>query len=98
MQAVSPILAGLLGSFRTLGVLRDYWRQHRPRGQQLFAGQDGHKPITREAVHLALKKAAGRAQLTKRVYPHLLRHAFAAHLLNSCAVSKARPPQNLLLM
>ena len=66
---------------RTLGVLRDYWRQDRPGGQHLFAGQDGQKPITREAVHLALRKAAGRAQLTKRVYPHLLRHAFATHLL-----------------
>jgi site-specific recombinase XerD len=66
---------------RTLEVLREYWLQARPRGAYLFPGHDGQKPITREAVHLALKKAAARAQLKKRVYPHLLRHAFATHLL-----------------
>ena len=66
---------------RTLEVLRDYWKQYRPEGEYLFPGQDAHKPITRNAVQLALKKAAGRALLKKRVYPHLLRHAFATHSL-----------------
>lgn len=64
---------------RTLQVLRHYWRQYRPRGEYLFAGRVPGQPITREAVHLALKKAAAGAGLRKRVYPHLLRHAFATH-------------------
>jgi site-specific recombinase XerD len=66
---------------RTLEVLREYWRQYRPRGEYLFASKDEHRPLTRGALYLALKKAAGRARLTKRVYPHLLRQAFATHSL-----------------
>lgn len=68
-------------ALRTLEVLRRYFRHARPAGEYLFPGQDGAQPITRMAVHLALKKAVAGAGLTKRVYPHLLRHAFATHML-----------------
>lgn len=65
----------------TLEALRTYWRAHRVTGTMLFPGRDKRKPLTREAVHVALRAAARRAGIRKRVYPHLLRHAFATHML-----------------
>ena len=67
-----------------LEALRTYWRESRPKGRLLFASPQrvarGHA-LTRAAVVLALRAAVERAGLTLRVYPHLLRHAFATHLL-----------------
>jgi len=68
-------------SARMLHVLRDYYRARRPVGTLLFAGRDADKPLTRNAVSLAIKKTARRAGITKKMHAHLLRHAFATHLL-----------------
>lgn len=66
---------------RMLQVLRDYWKARRPLGSRLFVGRDGLKALTREALNHALKKFALQAGIRKNVYAHLLRHAFATHLL-----------------
>jgi site-specific recombinase XerD len=68
-------------SERLVEILRSYWRQARPEGDWLFPGHKPGKPITRDTVEKALKVAAARAKLRKRVTPHLLRHSFATHLL-----------------
>ncbi|MBU0457386.1 MAG: tyrosine-type recombinase/integrase [Nanoarchaeota archaeon] len=44
----------------------------------LFKGRTGH--LTVRSVQQIIKKAALDAGIKKRVYPHLLRHAFATHL------------------
>lgn len=66
---------------RMLAELRAYWRERRPKGRYLFPGRCEQAPLTRAAVALALRKAAAHAGLGKHVYPHLLRHAFATHML-----------------
>jgi site-specific recombinase XerD len=65
-----------------LDTLRDYWKQSRSKCW-LFPGFDADKPITTKAVFLMVKKAAATAKITKTVSPHVLRHSFATHLLES---------------
>lgn len=66
---------------RALEALRAYWKAARPKGPSLFGGRSGDGMMVRNAVNLAVSKAAARAGIKLRVYPHLLRHAFATHLL-----------------
>jgi integrase/recombinase XerC len=47
----------------------------------VFPGRSG--PITPRAVQLRLRQLAQRQGLFKRVHPHLLRHSFASHVLES---------------
>jgi site-specific recombinase XerD len=62
--------------------LRDYWARVRPMAPYLFASRVTGKPPTRPTVRKALVLAAKGAGIDKPVYPHLLRHCFATHLLN----------------
>ena len=48
----------------------------------VFPGRGG-KPITPRAVQLRLRQLAQRQGIFKRVHPHLLRHSFATHVLES---------------
>jgi integrase/recombinase XerD len=70
-------------SARLLGALRAYWKVARPSGPCLFPGRKAGTLLTHRAVAQALKKAARRAGLGKRVSPHTLRHSFATHLLEA---------------
>jgi integrase/recombinase XerD len=70
-------------SERLLEILRGYWVQARPAGGWLFPGRKAGEPITRTAVAHAIHAAATKAKLRKKVTPHLLRHSFATHLLES---------------
>jgi integrase/recombinase XerD len=65
-----------------LDTLRQYWKRARP-GRWLFPGRSTGKPITTKAVFLMIRKAAARAKIAKTVSPHVLRHSFATHLLES---------------
>ena len=47
----------------------------------LFSGRNGH--LTTRSVQQIIKQAAKKAKINKRVYPHLIRHAFATHLFNN---------------
>ena len=70
-------------SQRLLVVLREYWRVVRPSGPWLFLGKVPDKPITAASVSKVLKKVVAECGITKRVTPHVLRHSFATHLLES---------------
>lgn len=66
---------------RMLHTLREYWKARRPKGALLFPGQGGAKPLSRDAVGLAIRTTARRAGIEKKVHPHLMRHAYATHML-----------------
>jgi site-specific recombinase XerD len=74
---------------RLLTELRDYWRSANPKPQTyLFPGQAGSNtavPMSDKTVWSAVREAATRAGLAKRVHPHTLRHCFATHLLEDGA-------------
>jgi integrase/recombinase XerC len=60
------------------------WRADTPSqpGAPVFPGR-GNAPISPRAVQLRLRAAAQRQGVWKRVHPHLLRHSFASHVLES---------------
>jgi integrase/recombinase XerD len=68
-----------------LEALREHWRRHKPK-EWLFPGGKNHtadRPINSKVVWFACHEAAKRAGLEKKVYPHILRHCFATHLLEN---------------
>jgi integrase/recombinase XerD len=67
---------------KLLDILRSYWKATHPKEWLFPGGHPGH-PITRFAVEAACQEAHRIAGLSKPVTPHLLRHAFAVHLLES---------------
>jgi site-specific recombinase XerD len=74
---------------KLLVALRANWRHfHRKSSTWLFLGNrhhNGDSPIDMKTVWHACDQAAKRAGIKKRVYPHLLRHCFATHLLEAGA-------------
>lgn len=59
--------------------LAEYNRLYRPK-VWFFERRPG-EPFTESIISKRLKAAALEAGITKRIYPHLLRHSFATHLL-----------------
>jgi integrase/recombinase XerD len=52
-----------------------------PDSRHLFPGRDTRRPLTRQGFDLILAETARAAGLASNVSPHVLRHAFASHML-----------------
>jgi len=61
--------------------LRLYFKEWKPK-VYLFEGANGNK-YSAESVAQVVKKAALKAKIKTRITPHILRHSFATHLLES---------------
>ncbi|MHC9086443.1 tyrosine recombinase XerC [Luteimonas sp. RIT-PG2_3] len=60
------------------------WRSETGAGNDtpVFPGRGG-RPISPRAIQIRMRQLAQRQGLFKRVHPHLLRHSFASHVLES---------------
>lgn len=68
-------------SEKTLHALRKYYLKERPRGF-LFNGQFSDR-YSATSIRNIVKNCAQKAGISKRVYPHLLRHCNATHLIET---------------
>ena len=57
----------------------DYLKKH-PVKEWLFEGRNGNQ-YSVESIYNVVKDKATAAGITKKVYPHILRHSFATHCL-----------------
>lgn len=69
-------------SQRALDLLIDYWHSYNVPREKLFVSLlEPHEPLNKSGAEILIRKIAKEAGIQKRVYPHLLRHSFATHLL-----------------
>jgi len=60
--------------------LRQYYKRFRPK-TYLFEGYKPGNPYSATSIEKIVKDAAQRAGIKKDMYPHVLRHSFATHML-----------------
>ncbi len=62
--------------------IKKYLKRKKTPSEYLFSKKNG-KPISTDTVERIIRHASKRAGIIKRVTPHVLRHSFATHMLES---------------
>jgi len=62
--------------------LKKYLKRKKIQSEFVFSKKNG-KPITSDTIERMVKKCAEKAGIQRKVTPHVLRHSFATHLLES---------------
>ena len=66
-----------------LEMLRTYWKAYRPKEWLFYSSNNTGTHITHKAVQNLFNKYVKKANITKNVTVHTMRHSFATHLLES---------------
>jgi len=69
---------------KLLELLRSYWRWRKPT-DWLFPGDKPGFPIHQSAIRQICEQLREKVGIKKRFSPHVLRHCFATHMLDSGA-------------
>jgi integrase/recombinase XerD len=68
---------------RCLELLRDYWRQERPRSWLFPEERGADRPVKGDRPYKTLKAVLRRSKINKPANVHTLRHSYATHLLEA---------------
>lgn len=66
---------------KALEIFEEYLQERIHKGECFLQGQKGN--LTPSGIEFIIEKAAEKSGITKRIYPHLLRHSIATHLLKN---------------
>ena len=61
--------------------LKNFIENNKIKEYKFFTSRNKTKPISTKTAEMIIQNFAKKAEIKKRIYPHLLRHSFATHLL-----------------